>query len=120
MRASAIGSSTTSSPSAWPRTGRTRRWSSLAYWPTDVPPKTIAKFGPNVVIELCVYSYENFERWRGKADKFLVYLYNWGSYHEMAFGPKSTPGMIARQVKFFHDRKVTRHVLLRDRRKLGA
>ena len=78
----------------------------IAYWPTDVPPKTIAKFGPNVVIELCVYSYENFERWRGKADKFLVYLYNWGSYHEMAYGPKSTPGMIARQVKFFHDRKV--------------
>ena len=78
----------------------------LAYGPTAVPPKTIAKFGPNVVIELCVYSYENFERWRGKADEFLVYLYNWGSYHEMAFGPKSTPGMIARQVKLFHDYEV--------------
>ena len=78
----------------------------IAYWPTDLPPKTIAKFGPNVVIELCVYSYENFERWRGKADEFLVYLYNWGSYHEMAFGPKTTPGMIARQVKLFHDRQV--------------
>ena len=79
----------------------------IAYWPTDMPPKTIAKFGPNVVIELCVYSYENFERWRGKADEFLVYLYNWGDYHEMAYGPKSTPGMIARQMKFFHDQKVS-------------
>jgi len=79
----------------------------IAYWPTDVPPKTIAKFGPNVVIELCDYSYASFERWRGKADKFFVYLYNWGDYHEMAYGPKSTPGMIARQVKLFHDRKVS-------------
>ena len=32
--------------------------------------------------------------------------YNWGSYHEMAFGPKTTPGMIARQVKLFYDRQV--------------
>ena len=78
----------------------------LAYTSTALPPKSIAKFGPNVAIELCVYSYENFERWRGKADEFLVYVYNWGSYHEMAFGPKSTPGMIARQVKFFHERNV--------------
>jgi hypothetical protein len=78
----------------------------IAYWPTDVPPKTIAKFGPNVAVELCDYSYASFVRWQGKADEFLVYLYNWGSYHEMAFGPKSTPGMIARQVKLFHDQKV--------------
>ncbi len=79
----------------------------IAYWPTDVPPKSIARFGPNVVIELCDYSYASFERWRGKADQFFVYLYNWGDYHEMAYGPKSTPAMIARQVKFFHEQKVS-------------
>lgn len=79
----------------------------IAYWPTDVPPKSIARFGPDVVVELCDYSYASFERWKGKADKYLVYLYNWGDYHEMAYGPKSTPGMIARQVKLFHERNVT-------------
>ena len=78
----------------------------LAYGPTREPPVTIDRFGKNVLIELCNYSYAHFAKWRGKADGFLVYIYNWGSYHTMGFAPKTTPRMIANQVRFFRDQGV--------------
>jgi hypothetical protein len=78
----------------------------LSYGPTAHAPKTIARFGPNVVIELCHYANEDFAAWRGKADEFYVYLYNWGAYHALGYAPKSTPRMIAQQVRFFRDQRV--------------
>ncbi|MBI4027927.1 MAG: DUF4838 domain-containing protein [Verrucomicrobia bacterium] len=78
----------------------------LSYGPTAAPPKTIPRFGKNVVIELCDYSNAAFEAWRGKADAFTVYVYNWGAYSPLGFAPKTTPRMIAQQVKFFRDHGV--------------
>jgi hypothetical protein len=78
----------------------------LAYGPTKNPPVTIERFGPNVLIELCNYTHAHFAKWRGKADGFMVYIYNWGSYHTMGFAPKTTPRMIADQVRFFRDQGV--------------
>jgi len=78
----------------------------LSYGPTVMPPETIERFGKNVVIELCRYDRASFEQWRGKADAFSVYIYNWGSYHTMGFGPKTTPRMVAEQVQFFRDQGV--------------
>lgn len=78
----------------------------LAYGPTVNPPKTIPKFGPNVAIELCHYANDDFTAWRGKADEFYVYLYNWGAYHALGYAPKTTPRMIAQQIRFFRDQRV--------------
>jgi len=78
----------------------------LSYGPTREPPRTIERFGPNVVIELCNYTHAHFEKWRGKADVFLVYIYDWGSYHTLGFAPKTTPRMIAEQVRFFREQGV--------------
>ncbi len=73
----------------------------ISYGPTVEPPQTIDRLGSNVIIELCKYSPSHVAKWREKADTFMVYIYNWGSYHTIGFGPKTTPQMAARQISFF-------------------
>jgi len=78
----------------------------ISYGPTVEPPKTIPKFGSNVIIELCKYSPAHVAKWREKADTFMVYIYNWGYYHTIGFGPKTTPEMASRQIRFFRDNHI--------------
>ncbi len=78
----------------------------ISYGPTVEPPQTIDRFGSNVIIELCKYSPSHVAKWQEKADAFMVYIYNWGSYHTIGYGPKTTPEMAARQVSFFRDSDV--------------
>jgi len=78
----------------------------IAYGPTVEPPETIRKFGRNVIIELCRYTPAHVAKWREKADTFMAYIYNWGYYHTIGFGPKTTPEMAARQIRFFRDNNI--------------
>ena len=78
----------------------------IAYGPTVEPPKTIPRFGKNVIIELCRYAPADMAAWGDKADTFMVYIYNWGYYHTIGFGPKTTPEMAARQIRFFRDNNI--------------
>ena len=78
----------------------------VAYSPNWNPPKTIAKFSDNVVLMPCSYSREDFAMWRGRVKAFYAYVYNWGPYHEMGFGPKVTPAMAALEVRLFRDEGV--------------
>ena len=78
----------------------------IAYSITAEPPQTIERFGKNVIIELCSYTPTNMAAWQKKADAFMVYTYNWGYYHTIGFGPKTTPEMAARQIRFFRDNSI--------------
>ena len=78
----------------------------ISYGPTAEPPKTIDRLGENVIVELCRYSPSEVAAWREKADTFMVYIYNWGQYHTIGFGPKTTPEMASRQVRFFRDNNI--------------
>ena len=78
----------------------------ISYGPTVEPPETIDRLGSNVIVELCKYSPSHVAKWRLKADTFMVYIYNWGYYHTIGFGPKTTPEMAARQIRFFRDNNI--------------
>ena len=75
----------------------------ICYGPTANPPKTFKKFPPNVIIELCYYTQENFNAWKEYEVKggFTTYIYNWGWYNRVGFLPKRTPQFCADQVRLF-------------------
>jgi len=75
----------------------------ICYGPTGTPPKTFTKFPPNVIIELCYYTQENFDEWKKYEVKggFTTYVYNWGWYNRVGFLPKRTPKFCADQVRLF-------------------
>ena len=75
----------------------------ICYGPTAKPPKTFTKFPPNVIIELCYYTQENFDEWKKYEVKggFTTYVYNWGWYNRVGFLPKRTPQFCADQVRLF-------------------
>lgn len=75
----------------------------IAYGPTSQPPKTFRKFPSNVRIELCRYDEETLEKWTQYEvpHGFTVYLYNWGCYHTIGFGPKRTVAYLEDQLKLF-------------------
>ena len=75
----------------------------ICYGPTGKPPKTFTKFPPNVIIELCYYTQENFDEWKKYEVKggFTTYIYNWGWYNRVGFLPKRTPQFCADQVRLF-------------------
>jgi len=78
----------------------------LSYGPTAKPPKTFKKFPDNVVIEMCRYSFEDFELWKKFPCEKLVYVYNWGTYHRVGFLPKRSPAFAARQLRLFAENNV--------------
>ena len=73
----------------------------VAYGPTLQPSESVPVFEKNVLIELTSYSPEMFERWRGRAEGFGVYIYNWGTYTALGFAPKTSPRFVAEQVETF-------------------
>ena len=78
----------------------------IAYGPTSIPPKTIDRLSDNVMVEVASPNRQRLEYWGSKVPATLVYLYTWGDYHPMAFAPKTTPRMIAAQVKYLRDHAV--------------
>jgi len=80
----------------------------ISYGPTLHPPKTFKDFPDNVIIELCSYSPENFQRW-SKCEVpggFMTYIYNWGYYQSVGLTPKRTPKFSCEQTKLFFRNKV--------------
>ena len=73
----------------------------ISYGPTGEPPKSFDKFPDNVVIEMCGYSTERFEKWSKFGAPFTVYMYNWGLYQSVGFAPKRTPKYIGDEMKRF-------------------
>lgn len=78
----------------------------ISYGPTGSPPKTFKKFPDNVVIQMCGYSPEAFDRWQPYEVEKTVYLYNWGEYHSLGFAPTRTPEYAAEQIRRFAQNKV--------------
>lgn len=75
----------------------------ISYGPTKNPPETFKKFPENVIVQLCTYSPESFERWRGckVPGGFVVYVYNWGNYSALGLTPKRNPKFCEEQIKLF-------------------
>jgi len=85
-----------------------KRVMTLAYGPKVEPPKTFKKFPENMVIELCAYSPEYFEKWKEYSVPagFTAYVYNWGNYQRVGLTPKRTPAFCEEQIKLFHQNNV--------------
>ena len=74
----------------------------ISYGPTVSPPKTFTGFPDNVVIQMCAYTPEMFERWRPHKVAKTVYIYNWGWYKTPGyFGPCRTPNYVVSQIRHF-------------------
>ncbi|MBR2873526.1 MAG: DUF4838 domain-containing protein [Lentisphaeria bacterium] len=75
----------------------------LSYAETALPPESFKEFPPNVMIELCSYAPEDFQRWQKiKVPRgFTVYIYNWGFYNQTGFAPKRTPEFVVKQAREF-------------------
>lgn len=80
----------------------------ISYGPTVFPPETFKDFPDNVIIELCSYSPENFQRWSKYKvpGGFMTYVYNWGYYQSAGLTPKRTPAFSCEQTKLFFRNKV--------------
>lgn len=75
----------------------------ICYPPNAEPPESFREFPDNVMIELCHYSEEEFQKWsRIKVPQgFTVYIYNWGYYSLPGITPKHTPEFAEKQVRRF-------------------
>lgn len=80
----------------------------LCYHPNLNPPKTFNEFPPNVIIELCKYTEESFQDWKKVKvpGGFVVYVYNWGTYHTEGFSPRFTPDQAVKQLKLFRKHNI--------------
>ncbi|MFH1095538.1 MAG: DUF4838 domain-containing protein, partial [Candidatus Micrarchaeota archaeon] len=78
----------------------------ISYGPTLKPPVTFKSFPDNVVIQMCHYDPKAFEEWQPLNVEKTVYVYNWGCYWTLGFGPKRTPRYAAEQIRIFVDNKV--------------
>ena len=81
----------------------------ISYAETALPPQSFKEFPPNVMIELCTYTPEDFRLWEKiKVPKgFTTYIYNWGCYNQTGFAPKRTPEFAVKQAKEFLERKIS-------------
>jgi len=78
----------------------------ISYGPTIHPPTSFKTFPDNVVIEMCHYDPKSFDEWRPYNVDKTVYIYNWGTYWVMGFGPKRTPRYAADQIRMFLKNRV--------------
>ncbi len=80
----------------------------LAYGPTYQTPETFKKFPENMMIELCGYTPEYFEKWKQYSVPagFSAYIYNWGDYQRVGLTPKRSPKFCTEQVSLFHKNNV--------------
>jgi hypothetical protein len=75
----------------------------ISYEPTANPPVTFKEFPENVMIELCSYSPESFEKWKDYKvpQGFMAYIYNWGDFQRVGFTPRRTPLYCRTQAELF-------------------
>lgn len=78
----------------------------LSYGPTDNPPKTFSKFPDNTAILLTCTLQADFDPWKSYANRFDVYIYNWGNFQPTGYGPKRDPKFLDRQMDRFYDANV--------------
>lgn len=78
----------------------------LSYGLTDLPPKTFDKFPDNTAILLTRTLQADFDKWKGYANRFDVYIYNWGNFQITGYGPKREPIFLERQMERFHEANV--------------
>lgn len=71
----------------------------IAYGPTGEVPDKLDGFGDNVVIEFTHDPPELLERWKQFHDRFTAYVYWFGLYQMMGYGPKSSPWHVASELR---------------------
>jgi len=75
----------------------------IAYGPTGEVPQAIEHFGGNVAVEFTHNPQWLIDRWVGWHDRFTAYVYWWGLYQKLGFGPKSSPQHVADEVRRMRD-----------------
>lgn len=75
----------------------------ISYPPTFEPPATFTKFPKNVMIEMCKYNPDDFEKWKNYEVPcgFMTYVYNWGFYQIVGMTPRRTPTFCGKQAELF-------------------
>lgn len=71
----------------------------IAYGPSAEVPHRFDRYPDNVVIEFTHDPPELLARWRTAQDRFTSYVYWFGLYHPMGYGPKSSPGHVASEMR---------------------
>lgn len=71
----------------------------ISYGPTGEVPDAIESFGENVAIEFTHSPQALIDRWTDYHDRFTAYVYWFGLYQRMGFGPKSSPQHVADEVQ---------------------
>ncbi|MBQ6330866.1 MAG: DUF4838 domain-containing protein [Kiritimatiellae bacterium] len=81
----------------------------LAYGPTlEHLPRSFRKFPSNAMVELCRYSEETFEAWKGYEvpHGFTVYIYLWGPWPKAGYTPKLSYGQASKYARLFAENRV--------------
>ena len=71
----------------------------IAYGPTGEPPHAFDRFADNVIVEFTHDPPELLQRWNAYHDRFTAYVYWFGTYHRMGFGPKASPEWLASELR---------------------
>lgn len=71
----------------------------ISYGPTGEVPHNLASFPENVVVEFTHNPDELLERWNHYHNRFTAYVYWFGTYHRMGYGPKSSPEYVASELR---------------------
>ncbi len=71
----------------------------IAYGPTGEVPRMLDHFGDNVVVEFTHDPPELLARWSKFHNRFTAYVYWFGLYQRIGYGPKSSPWRVASEVR---------------------
>ncbi len=71
----------------------------ISYGPTGEVPDAVERFGDNVVVEFTHSPPSLIDRWTAWHERFTAYVYWWGLYQRIAFGPKSSHQYVASEVR---------------------
>ena len=74
----------------------------MSYGPTKLPSRVIEKFPDNVLFQAAHTEAEDFERWRGKAQLFGVWLYWLGPLQAPGVSVRCTPRAAAERLRRYH------------------
>jgi len=71
----------------------------ISYGPTGEVPQRVKRFPDNVVVEWTHDPPELLARWGRFHHAFTSYVYWFGLYHKMGYGPKSSPAHVAAELR---------------------
>ena len=75
----------------------------ISYGPTGEVPHELDRFPDNVVVEFTHDPPELLARWRSFHSRFTAYIYWFGLYHRMGYGPKGSPQYVASELRRLRD-----------------